>query len=131
MEESWRVALTFDLVVAEEATASAGTPAPDAALQRLLREEFGLDGAPRLEPWALLLDHEYTEHGLRWHLLKGPDRERVAALRAAAQQLGLSLHLALDYWVDAGGRIGPRHALAVHQEQLHAFSDTDEAYLVD
>ena len=169
VEEGWRVALTFDLVVAEEATAGAGNPTPDAALQRLLREEFGLDGPTRLEPWALLLDHEYTEHGLRWHLLKGPDRERVAALRAAAQPLGLSLHLALaelhetwsarddggswgrrsrpagnpepdelidrslalDYWVDADGRIGPRHALAVTEEQLHAFSDTDEAYLVD
>lgn len=169
VEEGWRVALTFDLVVAEQAPAGAGSPAPDAALQRLLREEFGLDGPPRLEPWALLLDHEYTEHGLRWHLLKGPDRERVGALRAAAQALGLSLHLALaemhetwsahvdgggwdrrsrtganpepdelierslvlDYWVDADGRVGPRHALAVTEEQLNAFTDTDEAYLVD
>lgn len=169
VEEGWRVALTFDLVVAEEATAGAGSPAPDAALQRLLREEFGLDGASRLKPWALLLDHEYTEHGLHWHLLKGPDRERVAALRAAAQPLGLSLHLALaelheswsarvddsgwgrrgrapgnpepdelidrsltlDHWVDTDGRVGPRHALAISEEQLHAFTDTDEAYLVD
>ncbi|MCK6424261.1 MAG: hypothetical protein L6Q75_04130 [Burkholderiaceae bacterium] len=43
----------------------------------------------------LLLDHEYTEHGLRWPLLKDDDRWRVAALREAAEALGLHVHLAL------------------------------------
>lgn len=169
VEEGWRVALTFDLVVpAAASTGPGGDPPPDALLQDLLRAEFGPDEQPRLRPWALLLDHEYTEHGLRWHLLKGPDRERVAALRAAARPLGLSLHLALaelrqtwtaepaegwsrggrsagapepgelidssltlDHWVDADGQIAPRHALTVAEEDLHAFSDTDEAYLVN
>src|SRR5690606_41537547 len=41
----------------------------------------------------LLLDHEYTQHGLRWSLLKGKERSRVAALRAAAEALGLTVHL--------------------------------------
>lgn len=168
VEEGWRIALTFDLVVADAAKAEGGDAAPDAALQQLLRDEFALASAPSLRPWVLLLEHEYTEHGLRWHLLKGPDRERVAALRAAAEPLGLSLHLALaelhqtwsatfensssrygrssdkpmpdelidssltlDHWVDTLGHASPRQALGVDEEQLHSFSDTDEAYLVD
>jgi hypothetical protein len=44
---------------------------------------------------VLLLDHEYTERGLHWRLLKGEDAPRVAALRAASESLGLSVHLAL------------------------------------
>jgi hypothetical protein len=167
VEEGWRVSLTFDLVVADTARLGDDEALPDAALQGLLRDEFGLDGEPSVRPWALLLEHEYTEHGLRWHLLKGPDRERVTALRAAAESLGLSVHLALaelhqifsasgdgwsrhgtrvdrpepeelidssltlDHWVDADGLVGPRRALHVDEEQLHGFSDTDEAYLVD
>ena len=43
----------------------------------------------------MLLDHEYTERGLRWPLLKGQDRPRVAALCAAAAALGLAPRLAL------------------------------------
>lgn len=168
VEEGWRVALTFDLVVPAAAAGSGGDAAPDARLQELLQAEFGTDGPPRLQPWALLLDHEYTEHGLRWHLLKGPDRARVAALRAAARPLGLSLHLALaelhqtwsaehpdglgrrgrpsgapepgelidssltlDHWVDEDGGTGSRHAMSIAEDDLHGFSDTDEAYLVD
>jgi hypothetical protein len=44
---------------------------------------------------VLLLDHQYTERGLRWRLLKGEDRARVTALRAACEPLGLQVHLAL------------------------------------
>jgi hypothetical protein len=60
-----------------------------------LRGQFNAGGSNTLRPWVLMLDHEYTEHGLRWHLMKGEDRERVAALRAAADALGLTVHLAL------------------------------------
>lgn len=96
VQEGWRVALTFDLVL----PAKAERPVVDAALQTAvegaLRQQFGLDSdALNMAPWVLLLDHEYTEHGLRWPLLKGDDRWRVATLREAAEALGLRLHLAL------------------------------------
>ncbi len=42
-----------------------------------------------------LLDHEYTQRGLNWSRLKGPDAERVALLRAAAEQAGCESVLAL------------------------------------
>ena len=96
VQEGWRVALTFDLVLPAEAARPAVPAGLQTALEQALRQQFALDSdAPSMAPWVLLLDHEYTEHGLRWPLLKGDDRWRVAALRAAAEALGLRLHLAL------------------------------------
>ena len=42
-------------------------------LVRALREQCFPEGEPSTQPWVFLLDHEYTEHGLRWQLLKGLD----------------------------------------------------------
>lgn len=96
VQEGWRVALTFDLVLPAQAARPAVPARLQTALEHALRQQFALDGdTPGMAPWVLLLDHEYTEHGLRWPLLKGDDRWRVAALRAAAEALGLRLHLAL------------------------------------
>jgi hypothetical protein len=76
-------------------------------------------------PWVLLLDHEYSEHGLRWPLLKGRDRPCADAPRAAAAADGwvldlalVSLHEAWSATIDArdGGRYGRRG---------RAFSDTE------
>lgn len=44
---------------------------------------------------AIPLGHEYTEAGLRWDDLKGRDRVLLQVLQAAAERLGLDLHLAL------------------------------------
>jgi hypothetical protein len=88
--------LTFDLMVPRQAQRAALPEPHQAAVATALRRQLSLDSdAPRQRPWVLLLDHEYTEHGLRWPLLKGDDRWRVAALRTAAEALGLRVHLAL------------------------------------
>lgn len=42
-----------------------------------------------------LLDHSYSEHSLRWPLLKGNDQINALALRAAADELNLVPHLSL------------------------------------
>lgn len=107
--EGWRVVLTFDLVLpAQKATTHAPVPP---ALLHALRQHFFPSTGPALRPWVFLLDHEYTERGLHWPLLKGADRPRVAALSAAAEALGLTVHLALaevhEQWtasVDGAGR---------------------------
>ncbi|MBS0466595.1 MAG: 2OG-Fe(II) oxygenase [Proteobacteria bacterium] len=91
--EGWRVVLTFDLVVPATA-AQPGTPAHPALLAAL-RDQCYPQGQPSTRPWVFLLDHEYSQRGLRWELLKGDDRPRVLALRAAAQALGLQMYLAL------------------------------------
>jgi hypothetical protein len=93
VEEGWRVALTFDLVLPRDAAPTA-MPA-DPGLVRLLSAAFETGQGPCTATRVLLLDHEYTEHGLRWHLLKAGDRPRALALRAAARVLGLEVSLAL------------------------------------
>jgi hypothetical protein len=108
VSEGWRIVLTFDLVLPAE-SARPHTPVHPALLNALNMHFHPEDAEPCLQPWVLLLDHEYTERGLRWRLLKGEDRARVAALRAACEPLGLTMHLALaaihEQWtaIDAGG----------------------------
>ena len=93
VQEGWRVVITFDLVLPISGPVERSHADP--ALVQALRDVLLPAGLPRREPWLLLLDHEYTEHGLRWPLLKGEDRPRVAALHAAADALGLVSQLAL------------------------------------
>lgn len=93
VEEGWRIVLTFDLLVRavrDSPRASASRP-----ILKALRTLFQDEDRPRLKPWVFLLEHEYSERGLRWSALKGADRPRVAALRAAADELGLVASLAL------------------------------------
>ena len=85
--------LSFDLVVpARMRHGEAAAAGPGAGAARAMLSE-GESPAP--SPWVFLLDHEYTEHGLRWQLLKGLDRARVAALRQCGAAAGLVMHLAL------------------------------------
>jgi hypothetical protein len=113
VSEGWRIVLTFDLVLpAEPARPHTRTQAHPPLLNALNQHFHPEDAEPCLQPWVLLLDHQYTERGLRWRLLKGEDRARVAALRAACEPLGLTVHLALaaihELWtaIDGGGRRG-------------------------
>ena len=112
VSEGWRIVLTFDLLLPAE-PARPRTPVHPPLLDALRTHFHPESGEPCLHPWVLLLDHEYTERGLRWRLLKGEDRARVAALRAACEPLGLTVHLALaaihEQWtaIDSyGGRRG-------------------------
>lgn len=109
--EGWRLVLTFDLVLPSK-NATPRAPEPPALLDAL-REHFFPSTGPALRPWVFLLDHEYTERGLHWPLLKGADRPRVAALRAAAEALGLTVHLALaevhEQWTATADGDGRRY----------------------
>ncbi len=108
VQEGWRVMLTFDLVLPMQAALTGPKASPE--LLAALRAQCCPDGQPRADPWVFLLDHEYSQRGLRWNLLKGLDRPRVAALQAAAQELGLVTHLALaqihESWTATSGGSG-------------------------
>ena len=93
VQEGWRVVLTFDLVLPTQAAPRSPRTSPE--LMAALRAQCLPDGRPSPDPWVFLLDHEYSQRGLRWNLLKGLDRSRVTALQAAADELGLVTHLAL------------------------------------
>lgn len=97
VRQGWRVTLTYNLVLAEpiehDTLLAAANPQLDAALDAYFN-------APMANPspfskLVCYLDHNYSEHGLKWPLLKGLDAGRAQALRHAAQGLGLRVHLAL------------------------------------
>lgn len=86
-----RIVITYNLrMTGAGATVAAGAdPAVSAAVARTLTEHF-----ERQNRLVYLLDHEYTERGLKWSLLKGVDAARVAVLRDAAQSIDCDLLLA-------------------------------------
>lgn len=111
VKEGYRVVLTYNVML-QAAGATAGDGAAETAPETVealagqLCEHFETplppprwdqDAPPGEAPNRLvyLLDHQYTERGLRWHRLKGEDAARAAALRAAAEECDCELVLAL------------------------------------
>ena len=98
-----RITLTFNLLLdtGTRQPPGAGTALDEAAAR--LREHFAAPvdksylQAPVVPPKRLiyLLDHEYTERSLDWDRLKGGDAARAGLLRAAAEQEGCLVMLAL------------------------------------
>ncbi len=101
----YRVALTYNLILERGAgAAAAASPRLVDALAQRVRRFFDTPSPPR---WAhdkereppdrlvYLLDHQYTQRGLGWHLLKNADAARAAALREVARHLECDIFLAL------------------------------------
>jgi hypothetical protein len=102
----YRVALTYSLCLAGT---SAGPIAVRAdrmdTVAALLAEHFSTPVAPRWrhdsapgerpDRLVFLLDHQYSEHSLRWPQLKGDDATRAAVIRGAAERAGFDTALAL------------------------------------
>lgn len=105
IETGHRVALTYNLVLRGDTTAPlTDDPSAIAAAAELLGRHFEHSPVPRwqndrqaLEPpdrLVVLLDHQYTERGLRWSHLKGHDATRGEILRGAAAVVGCEVALA-------------------------------------
>lgn len=104
IETGCRVVFTYNLLLASDPTRAVGDPSVPAAAAELLDRHFAHPSEPRwsgdrqaLEPpdrLVVLLDHQYTERGLRWSHLKGDDAARVDVLRHAADLAGCEVALA-------------------------------------
>ncbi len=101
VRSGYRVTLTFNLMLTGASASSDAGPVEQAAGP--LSEHFATRATSRYgdrdlgEPTRLtfLLDHEYSETGLKARRFKGADAERVATLRAAAERAGCEVVLAL------------------------------------
>ena len=97
VRHGYRVALTYHLVAnvdnSKQAEMNARNPALEKALQQYFESDKPDDQSP--DVFAYFLDHEYSEHGLNWNILKGVDYYNAHALHQAGDQLGLIPHLAL------------------------------------
>lgn len=97
IKQGYRVALTYNLALESTQSLSGekkhANPALEKALKAYFHREEGQDAKP--PKLVYFLDHSYTEHSLKWDLLKGADRKNAEALRCAAEHLGMTPHLAL------------------------------------
>ncbi|GAA0372717.1 2OG-Fe(II) oxygenase [Streptomyces blastmyceticus] len=101
----YRITLTMNLLAERVRPADETGGGPVADLSHCLTEHFAQSaeqrysyGHPKATPpnrLVYLLDHEYTQRGLGWDLLKGADATRAALLRQAAGQAGCEAVLAL------------------------------------
>ncbi len=99
-----RVVLTYNLSLTGVTATHQGTPTTISTAAELLRRHFTETPPPRwrgdrnaeapADRLVVLLDHHYTERGLRWTHLKGDDAARVEVLRAAAEQANCEVALA-------------------------------------
>ena len=103
VETGYRVALTYNLRLSGDATAASLAPGRSSAAAALLQQHFATPVVPRWrhddagEPpdrLVFLLDHQYSEHSLRWTQLKGEDATRAALLREAADGADCDVALA-------------------------------------
>ncbi len=97
IKQGYRVALTYNLALESTPSLSREKKRANPALEKALKEYFHREDGQDAEPPKLVyfLDHSYTEHSLKWDLLKGADRKNAEALRCAAEHRGLTPHLAL------------------------------------
>ncbi|MGH3442325.1 MAG: 2OG-Fe(II) oxygenase [Nitriliruptorales bacterium] len=129
VKSGYRVVLTYNLLLRGEADVTAAVPreAVDVLVGCLdehfatpvpMRRSTGVEAAPpnRL---VYLLDHEYTERGLSWPRLKGSDRQRAAALRAAAEGTGCEVVLALAEVHETWSCYGPEWDAPWHSRGCH------------
>jgi hypothetical protein len=115
VRKGYRVALTYNLVLNDAKSADDPVAAAFSAakLTALLREYFASrDRNDKPKKWVYLLDHQYTQKGLSWKLLKNSDRLRAGVLTQIAERLGLDIHL----------------ALAEIEEVWNAYSEDDDGY---
>lgn len=106
-----RVALTYNLVLKspEIQTHKHGNKQLEAAIKEYFPEDKESEDHPM--PLIYFLDHSYTEHSLRWNVLKSVDRQNALDFRSAAKTLGLIPHLALvelhESWTADGDEDDP------------------------
>lgn len=91
-----RVVLTYNLLLRGDSSAApyvADDPRMVEELAECLEGHFKMPSAPKR--LVYLLDHEYTQRGLGWSLLKGADAGAGAMLRAASERAECEAVLAL------------------------------------
>ncbi|MDF3055760.1 MAG: 2OG-Fe(II) oxygenase [Gammaproteobacteria bacterium] len=90
VRQGYRVVLTYNLVLESKTQPVTKNTSP--LLKKAISTYFEETAVDTL---VYFLDHSYSEHSLRWDMLKGADRLNANAMRSAAKALGYLTHLAL------------------------------------
>lgn len=108
IKQGYRVALTYNLVL--EPTQDQIEEPVNLELETALQDYFYAkeNSSETLIKLVYFLDHSYSEHGLKWNILKGNDHKNALAFKAAAKNLDLIPHLALveihETWTEEDDR---------------------------
>jgi 2OG-Fe(II) oxygenase superfamily len=129
IKQGYRVSLTYNLVLtSDQPRVEAAPQFANPALQQALSEFFPPNQGEHkaLRKFAFFLDHQYTEHGLRWNLLKGADHQHAQAFCHAAQKLDLVIHLGLveihQSWTAEGDETDPEPEELIDSETSLTFA---------
>lgn len=80
-----------------------------------LQENVNLNHEIRPRVLAYFLDHEYSEHSLRWNMLKGADRTNAILIRNSAEEIGCSTYLALAEIQMTWATVGSDHKPTIEE----------------
>jgi hypothetical protein len=95
VKQGYRVALTYNLAL-ENTQDMQNSAYQNDQLVQALKNHFETSSANECpSKFIYFLDHEYSEHSLRWNVLKSNDRKVALSFLAAAKILNLKAHLAL------------------------------------
>lgn len=122
--EGHRIALSFEVRL-PAGVRPRRNPVADPALVDALRALFGAGDTARQDPWYLLLDHQYSEVGLRWRALKGRDQRIAQILRAAAESAGFTVGLVLIEQMQVWNCAGHSRRDWKHGPDVGDFEDDD------
>src|SRR5258708_17608764 len=131
IKEGYRIVLTYNLVLEHNASAAGAPTAAINGLTDIIREFFVTPGQARWsgdhsmrsppDRLVYLLDHEYTQRGLRWNRLKNSDAQRAIALQEVARELDCEIFLAL----------ADVHETWSCEEEYSGYSDYGQRYYGD
>lgn len=153
-----RIVLTFNLSLAHSIKDE--TKYDNPALEDALRQYFTTtidNNHSKQGPKKLVyfLDHSYTEHSLRWYLLKNNDRRNALSFLNAAKKLDLVIHLGLieimetwtaydecaqeliddstsiNYWIDTQNKKVTYSESVLHDGEIFFSKDTSKFEPVD
>jgi predicted 2-oxoglutarate/Fe(II)-dependent dioxygenase YbiX len=97
LRKGYRLCLVYNLTVAKSKKPTKAPRSSDAIarISTLLRDWAADTSETAPRKLAILLEHQYTQEGLAWDVLKGLDLARTRILREAARQADCKAYLAL------------------------------------
>ncbi len=112
IQSGYRLCLTYNLVLATGGRKKNLLAPCHSGVAEALEEALGaFETSEDMSKMVVVLEHQYTRHGLTLDALKGVDRARAEALFLAAEQTGFAAHLALltrwEFGSADGGPSGP------------------------
>lgn len=99
LREGYRLCLVYNLTLTSKKMIAAPRNLEHIDTVASLLREWSLKSNDSPIKLAIMLDHQYSQDGLAWDILKGVDRTKAHIVREAARKAHFQVHLAqLTFW---------------------------------